>query len=58
MDDAAIAQQRFGLGPRADEAPPGSPRAWLSAQIEGYRPELPGSERIASRAEIVADLAA
>jgi len=49
----AIALNRFGLGARADEAPPANPRAWLLAQIDAFdpRPEpfsaLPAPGRLA-----------
>jgi len=35
---AAIAMNRFGLGARADEAPPANPKAWLVAQFDAYQP--------------------
>ncbi|WP_027798994.1 DUF1800 domain-containing protein [Paraburkholderia dilworthii] len=35
---AAIALNRFGLGARADDAPPADPRAWLLAQFDQYEP--------------------
>ncbi len=38
MSEAAIALNRFGLGTRRDESPPGDPRRWLLTQIEGYQP--------------------
>ncbi|MGE8321027.1 MAG: DUF1800 domain-containing protein [Comamonas sp.] len=33
-DPVAIALNRFGLGARADEAPPGEPRRWLLQQLQ------------------------
>ena len=33
---AAIALNRFGLGVRADEPPPGDAKGWLLAQFERY----------------------
>jgi uncharacterized protein (DUF1800 family) len=35
---AAIALNRFGLGARADDTPPGNPKAWLLAQFDQYLP--------------------
>ncbi|MCC6718938.1 MAG: DUF1800 domain-containing protein [Acetobacteraceae bacterium] len=37
---AIHAMNRFGLGRRGDEAPPGDPAAWLAAQLEGPDPAL------------------
>jgi uncharacterized protein (DUF1800 family) len=36
VNRAAIALNRFGLGARPDEAIPGDPKRWLSAQLEHY----------------------
>ncbi|MCC8396956.1 DUF1800 domain-containing protein [Paraburkholderia sp. MMS20-SJTR3] len=38
LSAAAIALNRFGLGARADEAPPADPQAWLLAQFDQYQP--------------------
>ncbi|MEM5384503.1 DUF1800 domain-containing protein [Paraburkholderia phymatum] len=38
LSAAAIAMNRFGLGARADEAPPANPKAWLAAQFDAYQP--------------------
>ncbi|WP_345814563.1 DUF1800 domain-containing protein [Paraburkholderia sp. PREW-6R] len=38
LNAAAIALNRFGLGARADEAPPADPKAWLLAQFDQYQP--------------------
>jgi len=38
MSAAAIALNRFGLGARADEAPPANPKNWLLAQFDAYQP--------------------
>ncbi|HEX3382510.1 MAG TPA: DUF1800 domain-containing protein [Paraburkholderia sp.] len=38
LNAAAIALNRFGLGARADEAPPADPKGWLLAQFEQYQP--------------------
>jgi uncharacterized protein (DUF1800 family) len=35
---AAVALNRFGLGARPDDSPPGDPRAWLLAQFDQYQP--------------------
>jgi uncharacterized protein (DUF1800 family) len=41
MNAAAIALNRFGLGARPDDAPPGDPKAWLLAQFDAYQPMPP-----------------
>ncbi|WP_109476413.1 DUF1800 domain-containing protein [Paraburkholderia sp. C35] len=38
LSAAAIALNRFGLGARADEAPPANPKNWLLAQFDAYQP--------------------
>ncbi|ALL67844.1 hypothetical protein K788_0001035 [Paraburkholderia caribensis MBA4] len=38
LSTAAIALNRFGLGARADEAPPANPKSWLLAQFDAYQP--------------------
>ncbi|MPW15579.1 DUF1800 family protein [Paraburkholderia sp. CNPSo 3157] len=38
LSAAAIAMNRFGLGARADEAPPANPKSWLFAQFDAYQP--------------------
>jgi len=38
LSAAAIALNRFGLGARSDEAPPGNPKHWLLAQFDAYQP--------------------
>lgn len=40
----AIAMNRFGLGARADETPPGDPQRWLLDQFDRYEP-LPAAWR-------------
>ncbi|MDE1182360.1 DUF1800 domain-containing protein [Paraburkholderia sp.] len=35
---AAIALNRFGLGARPDDTPPGDPKRWLIAQLDAYDP--------------------
>ncbi len=52
---SAIAQNRFGLGARLDEAPPADPRAWLTGQFDRFevRPAaiaaVPGSAVMAAQ---------
>ncbi|MBN3857451.1 DUF1800 domain-containing protein [Paraburkholderia sp. Ac-20340] len=52
---AAIAMNRFGLGARADEAPPADPQRWLLDQFAHYEPlpaawrEEPGAVALATR---------
>jgi len=38
LNAAALALNRFGLGARADDAPPADPKGWLLAQFEQYQP--------------------
>ncbi len=38
LSAAAIALNRFGLGARADEAPPANPKNWLLSQFDAYQP--------------------
>ena len=38
LSAAAIALNHFGLGARADDAPPADPKGWLLAQFEQYEP--------------------
>ncbi|SMG56477.1 DUF1800 domain-containing protein [Paraburkholderia susongensis] len=38
LNAAAVALNRFGLGARADDAPPADPKGWLIAQFEQYQP--------------------
>ncbi|MEM5368715.1 DUF1800 domain-containing protein [Paraburkholderia azotifigens] len=55
LSAAAIALNRFGLGARADEAPPADPKHWLLAQFDAYQPmpsawaAQPGSLAIAAQ---------
>ncbi|MDE2605498.1 MAG: DUF1800 domain-containing protein [Burkholderiales bacterium] len=41
MVPAAIALNRFGLGARPDDVPPGDAQAWLLAQFDRYQPLPP-----------------
>src|SRR4051812_6276752 len=38
MNKASIALNRFGLGTRPDEPPPGDPQAWLAGQPAAWQP--------------------
>ena len=58
MSNAAIALNRFGLGARPGDPPPGDPRRWLIAQIDNYRPESPSIAAAPTSAAVSADLAA
>ncbi|CAD6519189.1 DUF1800 family protein [Paraburkholderia sabiae] len=55
LSAAAIALNRFGLGARADEAPPADPKHWLLTQFDAYQPmpaawaAQPGSLAIAAQ---------
>ena len=57
MSDIAIALNRFGLGGRADEAPPSSARAWLLGQLERFEPRPEAIAAVPQRGEVVAELA-
>jgi uncharacterized protein (DUF1800 family) len=41
LNAAAIALNRFGLGARADDAPPADPKGWLLAQFDQYQARPP-----------------
>jgi uncharacterized protein (DUF1800 family) len=41
VQEQAIALNRFGLGARADEAPPANPKRWLLDQIDAFVPAAP-----------------
>lgn len=57
MSEAAIALNRFGLGRRAGEAPPGDARDWLLAQIDRYQPAPAPIAAAPTSVQIAADLA-
>lgn len=54
MPALAIAINRFGLGARPGEPPPGNPARWLEGQFDTYQPRLDG---LPARADIAAALA-
>ncbi|MCP3734842.1 DUF1800 domain-containing protein [Sphingomonas sp. RP10(2022)] len=58
MSEAAIALNRFGLGARANEIPPGDPRRWLTAQIGAYEPRPAPVAAAPTSAAVAAELAA
>ncbi|CAM3486673.1 DUF1800 domain-containing protein [Bordetella sputigena] len=53
----AIALNRFGLGARADEAPPADPKGWLLAQFDVYDPRPAPWRARPSSSVLAADLA-
>ncbi|AUT70430.1 DUF1800 domain-containing protein [Paraburkholderia hospita] len=57
LSTAAIALNRFGLGARADEAPPANPKNWLLAQIDAYQPMPAAWAAQPTSLAIAADLA-
>ncbi|EUC16337.1 UNVERIFIED_ORG: uncharacterized protein (DUF1800 family) [Burkholderia sp. CF145] len=57
LSTAAIALNRFGLGARADEAPPANPKNWLLAQFDAYQPMPAAWAAQPTSLAIAADLA-
>ena len=57
MSEAAVALNRFGLGARAGETPPGDPRRWLVAQLDGYQPAPAAIAAAPTSAAVAAELA-
>ena len=57
MSEIAIALNRFGLGGRADEAPPSNARAWLLGQLDRFEPRPEAIAAAPQRGEVVAELA-
>jgi uncharacterized protein (DUF1800 family) len=55
--DSAVALNRFGLGGRIDEAPPGDPRRWLTAQFDRFDPKPQPIAAAPNRTEVANDLA-
>ncbi|URW76908.1 DUF1800 domain-containing protein [Sphingomonas donggukensis] len=55
MTDASIALNRFGLGARPDDAPPGDARRWLVDQFDRYEPRVSGAPTAAAAAQALAD---
>ncbi|WP_254925976.1 DUF1800 domain-containing protein [Bordetella genomosp. 11] len=53
---AAIALNRFGLGARADDAPPADPKAWLLAQFDRYDARPAAWASLPASAVLAADL--
>jgi uncharacterized protein (DUF1800 family) len=52
-----IAVNRFGLGARPGDTPPGDPRAWLLRQFDQYDPRPPAIAAAPSQSEAAAALA-
>jgi uncharacterized protein (DUF1800 family) len=52
-----IAASRFGLGARADEAPPADPRKWLHGQLDSYDPKPAALASAPNRTEVARQLA-
>ncbi|MDQ8758230.1 DUF1800 domain-containing protein [Sphingosinicella sp. LHD-64] len=57
MTEIAIALNRFGLGGRPDEAPPGDAKRWLLGQLDRFEPRPPSIAAAPQRQTVVADLA-
>jgi len=57
LSTAAIALNRFGLGARADEAPPANPKNWLLGQFDAYQPMPAAWAAQPTSLAIAADLA-
>ncbi len=54
---AAIAVNRFGLGARPYESPPGDPKVWLRDQLTAYQPRSRPFESLPNTATIAASFA-
>ena len=54
MTHPALALNRFGLGARPDDAPPGDPQRWLLAQLDAYDP-LPQAWKAVPRTPALVD---
>lgn len=57
MSDTSIALNRFGLGARPDETPPGNAKGWLLDQLGRYQPRPPAIASAAGSAAVAANLA-
>ena len=57
MTPSAIALNRFGLGARPEETPPGDPRRWLAAQLGRFEARPAALAQVPSRREIAEQLA-
>jgi uncharacterized protein (DUF1800 family) len=54
MKPESIALNRFGLGARPGDPPPGDPRRWLLSQLEAYDPLPAPWRRLPSTAQVAA----
>jgi len=57
MSVNAIAFNRFGLGARSDDSPPGEPRRWLAGQFERFEPRPAPIAAAPARREVATALA-
>jgi uncharacterized protein (DUF1800 family) len=57
MNSSAIALNRFGLGARSGDAPPGDAKAWLRGQLDRFDPRPRPIAAVPARREIVGQLA-
>src|SRR5256885_16609155 len=57
MVSTTIALNRFGLGARPDDQPPGDSRRWLLQQFDHFEPRPRALAQVPSRAAVVAELA-
>ncbi|CAG4911982.1 DUF1800 domain-containing protein [Paraburkholderia gardini] len=57
VNAATIALNRFGLGARADDTPPASPKAWLLTQFDQYQPRPAAWSSQPGSVALAADLA-
>lgn len=57
MSEAAIAQNRFGLGVRPGDGVDGDPRRWLTAQFDRFEPRPAAIGAAPTSAQAAADLA-
>jgi len=57
MLSTTIALNRFGLGRRPGDQPPGDPKRWLLQQFDRFQPRPQALAQVPSRTEVVAQLA-
>jgi uncharacterized protein (DUF1800 family) len=55
--EASIALNRFGLGARADDGPPGQPKRWLLEQMDHFEPRPAPIAAAPGRAQVAGELA-
>jgi uncharacterized protein (DUF1800 family) len=57
MLDTAIALNRFGLGARPEDVPPGNPKRWLTGQFASFQPRPQALAQVPTRSAVIGQLA-